>query len=494
MIFAAASAFFIIAARHIRYPGIYYDEVLFYPPAARIYLSCDIPAGVKYQIGCVPIVLMPPYLGPLKSWLYAGLFSVVDPSVVTIRLPMILIQFASILLLTVTWVPRIGRAGALLLFALLCTDTASIFHARIDFGPYVLANFFKVAAVCSAIVWVETGRPRMLALLGLSVILGIFDKLNFLWVAGALALALCLVYGREVIAAIRDRPNVRLILVISALATIGVTLLLAIPSSEYSFGRPTFDLGFQVSHVWALLKLTLNHGPWDHVFRGEDWPGLSLASTIFVAGLVVGWIPVLATPLLRARLGRGDPVCISVAHAAFLTLIITFLIMAMIATKEVGGPHHVIVVSLLWPLQIMLCGVALVALAGRFMPRLRGVAYVPLAVAGALLLAHNAVAAAVFHRALDRGTTGNANFSPAIYQLVEFVDARPDLPVVSVDWGIGLDLVTLASSGSRQRFLDLWPAFTEIGNGNTSPSTPNKISRRRGQDHLRPAPGGNRDV
>jgi hypothetical protein len=167
-----------------------------------LYLGCDIPASVKYAIGCVPIVLQPPYLGALKAWLYAALFSVVDPSMLTIRLPMILVQFASIVLLVTTWAPRIGRAAALVLFVILCTDTASIFHARIDWGPYALANFFKVAAVCFAIVWVETGRPRMLALLGLSAVLGIYDKLNFLWVVGSLTASLLVVYGREVISAL----------------------------------------------------------------------------------------------------------------------------------------------------------------------------------------------------------------------------------------------------------------------------------------------------
>ena len=82
---------------------------------------------------------------------------------------------------------------------------------------YALANFFKVAAVCSAIGWVETGRSRMLALLGLSAVLGVDDKLNFLWVVASLAVALILVYGREVIAAIRDHPKSRIILIISAL-------------------------------------------------------------------------------------------------------------------------------------------------------------------------------------------------------------------------------------------------------------------------------------
>ncbi len=417
--------------------------------------------------------MRPPYLGALKAWIYAGLFSVVEPSILTIRLPMILVQFASIVLLTVTWAPRIGRVNALLLFAILCTDTASIFHARIDWGPYALANFFKVAALCAAIAWVETGRPRMLALLGLSAVLGVYDKLNFIWVVGSLAASLVLIYHREVITALRDQKS-RLILLISVLVGSGVTLLLTVPSMTRSFGPPTFDLAFQIFHVWALLTITLDQGPWGHVFKGETWSGLSLASTVFVAGLVLGWILVIAAPLLRHRLGRSDPVCVYVAYAAFLTSIISFLIFAMVATKETAGPHHVIVVSLLWPLQVVLCGNALVALAGRFLPQLKGVAHVPLAIAVALLLTHNLVSAFVFHRALDQGTTGNPNFSPAIYRLAKYVDAHPGIPVVSVDWGTNFPLMALTHT-SRRRFRDLWPTFTEIGSGKTPPSRPHAI-------------------
>ena len=179
----------------------------------------------------------------------------------------------------------------------------------------------------------------------------------------------------------------------------------------------------------------------------------------------MGWILILATPYLRAKLGRSNFVCGRTAYAAFLTLIISFLIIAMVATKETG--HHLIVVSLLWPLQVVLCGVALVALTDRLLSSQPGPAHVPLVIAATLLVVHNVVAAVVFHRALDRGTTANANFSPAIYQLVKFVEARSQLPVVSVDWGINNNLLALTNVGPRQRFRDLWATFTEIGKGNS---------------------------
>ena len=474
-----AAAFCVIATRHLDAPGLYYDEALFYPPAAKLYVDCGIEASVKYQIGCVPIILQPPYLGALKSWLYAGLFLVVDPSPLTVRLPMVLLQFASIIILFLVWAPRMGWPYGILLFAILCTDTIGIFHARIDWGPYAIANFFKVAALCAAITWVETKRPSMLALAGSSMVLGLYDKLNFLWVIGALSAALLLVYGREVFAALRASSVSRRILLLSGTALAAVVLLYGLATWGLHLDRPEFDLPSRIARVWYLIGLTLNEGPFGFVF-GAPWPGLTLASRVFTCGLVVGWLLVLVMPALRTRLGREDPVAVKVAYAAFLTLILSFLYAAMVLTKETSGPHHAIVVSLLWPLQVVLCGLALVALAGSFVPSLRGVAHLPVLLAAAAIILHNVVAAVVFHRALDRGVYGNANFSPALYKLAKFVDAHPGLTVVSVDWGIHTGLMVVAETGTQRRFRDLWPTFTDIGKGTTSSLAPAVILGKQG--------------
>jgi hypothetical protein len=477
---ASAIAFFVIATRHLNAPGLYYDEALFYPPAAKLYIDCGIIAGVKYKIGCVPIVLQPPYLGALKAWLYAVLFLVVTPSPLTLRLPMVLLQFASIILLLIAWAPRMGRSYAILLFVILCTDTIAIFHARIDWGPYVIANFFKVAALCAAIMWVETKRPCMLTLAGLSMVLGVYDKLNFIWVVGALTAALLFIYGREVFAALKSSRASRLILIVSAVAAMDVVLLLGSATWGVRLASPEFDLASQIARVWHLIALTLDEGPFELVF-GTPWPGLRLASRIFSWGLAVGWLLVLMLPVLRMQLGREDRVAVKVAYAAFLTLILSFLCAAMVLTKETSGPHHAIVVSLLWPLQVVLCGVALVSLAGSFAPSLRTLAYLPVATAAAAIIVHNLSAAAAFHRALDRGIYGNANFSPAIYKLARFVDAHPGVTVVSVDWGIHNGLMALAEPGTQRRFRDLWPTFTEIGKGSASPLVPAIILGEQGR-------------
>ena len=432
------------------------------------------------EIGCVPIVLQPPYLGALKSWLYAGLFLMFTPSPLTIRLPMVFLTFASIVLLVLIWAPRIGRPYVILLFVILCTDTISIFHARIDWGPYAIANFFKVAAVCAAITWVETKRPSMLALAGLSMVLGLYDKLNFIWVICALSGALLLIYGREVFTALKQSFASRLILLMSLAAITGLVLVFALATGDFRQASSQFDLVSQVTRVWNLVALTLNEGPFGFVFR-TPWSGFRLASIVFTWGLIVGWLLVLMLPMLRRRLGREDQVAVNVAYAAFLTLVLSFLYVLMVLTKETSGTHHTIVVSLLWPLQVILCGVALVSLAGRFAPSLNDVARLPVVIAAAAIIVHNVGAAVALHRALDRGVYGNANFSPALYRLVKFVDAHPGVTVVSVDWGIHNGLMSLAELGTQWRFRDLWPTFTDIGKGKASPLTPAIILGKNGR-------------
>ena len=55
VIVAATAAYFVIATRHIDLPGFYYDEALFYPPAAKLYADCGIQASIRYKIGCFAI-------------------------------------------------------------------------------------------------------------------------------------------------------------------------------------------------------------------------------------------------------------------------------------------------------------------------------------------------------------------------------------------------------------------------------------------------------
>src|SRR5215813_5473696 len=78
-----------LATYKLHLPGLYYDEMLFVGPAAgeRPY--------VKF-FG-LPLLIFP-YIGALKSWIYTPIFAVFGVSPVTIRLPAIIISCGTLAL------------------------------------------------------------------------------------------------------------------------------------------------------------------------------------------------------------------------------------------------------------------------------------------------------------------------------------------------------------------------------------------------------------
>jgi len=103
---AAAFVFVLVASHRIALPGLYMDEVDFVnaarggPDNSMIYM----------RLGSVPLLIMP-YLGALKAWLYAPIFWLFGVSALTIRLPAILI--AGVTLLIFFSAPEIARWSCL---------------------------------------------------------------------------------------------------------------------------------------------------------------------------------------------------------------------------------------------------------------------------------------------------------------------------------------------------------------------------------------------
>src|SRR5262249_11851483 len=128
------SALFLIltATWRLDSPGLYYDETLFFPAAARIFGNCNVWAWVYWQIGCVPLILHPAYIGGLKSDLFGVWFAFLEPGIVAVRAPMIALHGINIALMVAFWRSRLGPWLSLALLVMLCVDVAATFHARLD--------------------------------------------------------------------------------------------------------------------------------------------------------------------------------------------------------------------------------------------------------------------------------------------------------------------------------------------------------------------------
>lgn len=136
--------------------------------------------------------MMMSYLGAFKSWVYAPVLDVFGPSVLAVRLPMLLLGGLTILL-TGNLLRRIqGKTAAAIAVVLLSTDVVFLVTAVFDWGPVVIQNFLLVLGLLCLLKWYDTRRHRFAFLTGLIWGLALWNKALFLWNLSGMAVALLL--------------------------------------------------------------------------------------------------------------------------------------------------------------------------------------------------------------------------------------------------------------------------------------------------------------
>src|SRR5437764_288736 len=156
---AIALLFIALGALFLRKTGLHYDAsyelAAFYPcvgPAFR-------PTVFGHEI---PLMVLP-YLGTLKTWLYLPILRFLDVTVQAVRLPFLLIGATSIWLFFAILERVSGRradvAGALLL----ATDVSFVVATTYDFGPIALLHCFLLAGIWLLLRFERTGSSRLLA-------------------------------------------------------------------------------------------------------------------------------------------------------------------------------------------------------------------------------------------------------------------------------------------------------------------------------------------
>lgn len=159
--------------------GIQNDEALF--ATAVFPKQCGPPhASLSIAGRDLPLMLMS-YVGALKAWIYRALFRVWQPSVWSLRLPMLLAATAAMLLwfrtLRVLWNP----AAAFIALALLATDPIFLLASTFDWGPVALQHLLLAAATWHAVRFHQTGSTGSATCAGLAAGLAIWNKATAAW-------------------------------------------------------------------------------------------------------------------------------------------------------------------------------------------------------------------------------------------------------------------------------------------------------------------------
>src|SRR5262249_6334077 len=238
------SLYLALATYKIHLPGLYYDEILFVGPAT----------GDQPYVKCfgVPLLIFP-YIGALKAWIYTPIFALFGVSPVTIRLPAILISCGT-LALGYSLVRRTLTPGWAVAFTGACAvHPGFVFLTRADFGPIALMLFLKALCLVLLFKWLEGPKRICWSVFGICI-LGFFDKFNFIWFVLALVFSTSAIYGPEILGKLRTLPLKVLLAIATAFAAAGLLLLWIVypllrrPHLREFLGR--------LSHVWSLYEST----------------------------------------------------------------------------------------------------------------------------------------------------------------------------------------------------------------------------------------------
>jgi len=446
---AAACVFVLLASYRIDLPGLYMDEVDFVN-AAR---GGSDNTMIYARLGSVPLLIMP-YLGALKAWIYAPVFGLFGVSALTIRFPAILIAALTLLILFQLMQSQVGAAWALVATWLMAVDPANLFPSRLDWGPTVLMHFFQAAML--ALWFSYRDKPKLWKLVVICICagLGFFDKFNFIWLIVAFSLGVALCYPDSL-------KNLWLSSSRFARVAAGIVFLIGFGATLF-FVLPILHL-----HGANLPPMNLD-AKWKGLLSALS--GQGVAYQIFeTCSPVISFVPfwlIVADCCLALTclffLGQNAEARENRRNGFFLLLIGVFVFLLIFITPQAGGPHHY---SMIFPLPLLASVFLAHALYGRVSTKnLRRFAALLLVGASTCIFLVNVHNTMWYLSRFRTGAHFSPRWSPEIYSLSQYINehGRGAESIISVDWGLHNQLHALAPRKLQRRMRDRWPVFQQM--------------------------------
>ena len=448
---AAACVFVCLASYRIELPGLYFDEMIFVDAAQGNVHT----ARVHLRVGPVPILIMP-YIGALKAWLYIPIFRLFGVSALTVRLPVILLAAVTLLILFRAMRPTLGGAWAAIVVWLLALDPANIFPSRLDWGPTVLMHFFQAAILALWFSYRDVPQVWKIGLIGLCCVLGFFDKFNFIWFVAAFAVGVALCYpGNLKRLWLSCSKSIRWVTVILALAGLSAAAHLILPIMQL----PSLaTLRPHLEQSWSEFQIALSGvGVAEYVLGSAAGIIGSVPHKLVITAACLALV-CLVIPMSNAN------ACENRKNGLFCLLIGFFVFVQIVITPQAGGPHHH---SMLFPLPLLASAFFARALYDHF--RSMNLSWVAGLTAGAVA----ALAICVFLVNVNNTMVYISHFrnsshykplwSPAIYSLSRYINdhGRDWQKIILADCCLE-QVQALAPKKIRSRIRDFWPAFRKL--------------------------------
>jgi hypothetical protein len=413
----------LLSAYMIHRPGLEYDETLFVN-AATLRIPHNFLMSSWHGI---PLMVFQ-YIGALKSWLYTPVFAMFGTSAATIRLPAVVIVCAGLLVLYPAVRDLVNRPVAILSVVALCFDNSIFWLTRDDVGPSAIELFLKCAALFCIARFARARGLRWLLLLLAALVLGVFNKLNFIWTVNAAAAA-------SVIVAIRFRESLQANWRLAAAWVAGLFVIYA-GFGLYYFGNHIGSLvpgpPGSVIQPWSLFRtgtLAILAGTWfyDYIYG-------QLATPTVLIVIVVGLFTAGTVASIAMRRTRS----FAVAVIAVATLLIEIQI--VFTVQATAGWHYISI----YPFATIVMAYGVYAIARLLLERQRSV-YIAIVCVGACLLAYDGLQMAKYLRALAVREPVYP-WTDAIYKLSDDLQRSSHATILTTDWGISNDLFALHPS------------------------------------------------
>jgi hypothetical protein len=439
-----AVCFVVFSFAWITVPGLYYDECIFINAALG---ETSGPFIHKVMFG-IPTMIMA-YIGALKSYFYAPVFYLFGVSPATVRTPVIVLTACTLIISFFLARRLFGAMLATLFVGILATDPALIYNVRLDYGPVALMMFFKVSALFFFFRMIETKYSRYAWMLAASLLLGIYDKLNFVWFVSAFGVAAVLFYAGDIRKAFVANKKGFLAPLVAFLGLFLVLIIeLIIPALTYNTGSPQ-SIGFveRVISLGTIYKMTMN-GSWTFAFvmAGGEVPA-TLSNYLLLPmglGLVVVLLGIFKKSIKMSATKTGR-------HLWFFSVIFILVSVQIVVTRQAGGAHHMM---MLYPFHYLILFSLVQAVQPMVASRYSKLALGAFCAIYLTVLSSNVCADVRYSSAFQSGNGIVPKWNPAIYRLSDLLEKYPCDAVVCVDWGLQIPLSALAAPEDRNKYLE----------------------------------------
>lgn len=232
--------YFLLSIIKIEHPGVNNDQLMFVNTAT---LNPD-NFFLWKSFHKIPVMVFP-YIGALKSYLYMPVFYLFGVNIWSIRLPQIILICITWFILYKALNLAFNKKLALVTILFLSLDPSIIAYSKIDQGPTVLEFFFKVLTIYLFFLFTKTKKRIFFLAIFLSLALGIFNKLNFIWFVNAFLVSIVIFY----------RTNIY-VLVVPYLLLLKLFLRI---SKEVSLSYKDFADPVALSNVFGNLSVFFNN-------------------------------------------------------------------------------------------------------------------------------------------------------------------------------------------------------------------------------------------